>query len=255
MERRVLLAVILSMAVLYAYQAFLAPPPDTTKPTPQQQSQPSQPQNSSQPESTSAVVAPSPPAAAAPKATLGDATEREIVVETADVEAVLTNHGGRVTHWRLKHYADNEGKPVDLVPSGLPANQQTPFALIFDDPQLTSRINNALFHVSDGPRVDATNMPKTLVFEYQDQTGVRDQERVRFRTERLPGHVFGLGDAGRSRPATGGGVGTRPRRCGRRRRRGKLLHRELRPAATGHLPPGREGGSSGVYRGGQRTGA
>ena len=179
MERRVLLAVILSMAVLYAYQAFLAPP-DVTKPVAQQQSQPSQSQTSGQPPSTAAVSAPPTPAAAAPKAILSDATEREIVVETADVEAVLTNQGARVTHWRLKHYVDSEGKPVDLVPSGLPPAQQTPFALLFDDPQLTNRINTALFHASDGPRVDATGMAKTVVFEYQDQTGVRIRKEFVF---------------------------------------------------------------------------
>jgi YidC/Oxa1 family membrane protein insertase len=179
MERRVLLAVILSMAVLYAYQAFLAPPP--TEPvtnTPQQ----------SAPQGTGSATAASPSTSAtpatevtpAPEATLGDTTEREIVVETADVQAVLTNRGGRVTHWRLKHYVDAEGQPVDLVPSGVPASQPTPFALTLDDPQLTARINNALFRVSDGARVDATSSAKTLVFEYEDKTGVRVRKEFAF---------------------------------------------------------------------------
>jgi len=142
------------------------------------------------------------------------------VVETADVEAVLTNRGGRVTHWRLKHYRDSEGKPVDLVPSGLPGNQPTPFMLAFDDPQLTGRINNALFRVSGGQRIDATNAPQTLVFEYEDATGVRVRKEfvfeprdylVTFSTSATQGSRDlrpvvqwgpGLGDAGAS---SGGG--------------------------------------------------
>ena len=87
MERRVLLAVILSMAVLYAYQAFLAPPPPKT--TTASSPAPSSPGNAAQP--APAAAADVPAAVPAPRTTVGDATAREIVVETADVEAVLTN--------------------------------------------------------------------------------------------------------------------------------------------------------------------
>src|SRR3954463_5027609 len=127
MERRVLYAVILSMAVLYAYQAFLAPP---------------EPPKTSQ---QAAATAPTPPAGSgtaegvtatpAARAVLGDASERETVVETPDGQAVLTNRGGRVLHWRLKHYLDDQGKPVDLVPSVLPQNPPNPVAPAFGRPQ------------------------------------------------------------------------------------------------------------------------
>jgi YidC/Oxa1 family membrane protein insertase len=178
MERRLLLAVILSAAVLYGYQAFVAPPPDTAKTTQQQ----------GQPQTSGAATASAPqpvetlaPATPLPQAMVGDTNEREIVVETADVEAVLTNRGGRVTHWRLKKYMDSEGKPVDLVPSGLPGNQPTPFALKVDDEQLTSRINNALYRVTGGDRrVDATSAKQTIAFDYQDATGVRVRKEFEF---------------------------------------------------------------------------
>ena len=165
------------MAVLYAYQAFLVPPPEpVTSSAPH-----SSPQSTTAPQAPSSTTA-APPAAAAPmpEATLADTSEREIVVETADVQAVLTNRGGRVTHWRLKHYVDSNGELVDLVPSGVPADQPTPFALTFEDPQLTARINNALFRVSDGARVDATSTAKTLVFDYEDATGVRVRKEFVF---------------------------------------------------------------------------
>src|SRR5689334_839658 len=139
MERRVLLAVVLSMAVLYAYQTFLAPPPP--EPVKTAQSQPGKP--SPTPPSTAGAAAPAAqtaqaaPAAPVPQSLVGDASEREIVIETADVQAVLTNRGARILHWRLKHYLDEAGKPVDLVPSALPPNQPTPFSLVLEDQQLT----------------------------------------------------------------------------------------------------------------------
>ena len=58
-----------------------------------------------------------------PAAQVSDSAEREIVVQTATVEVVLTNRGGRVLHWRLKDYRDAKGNPVDLVPSDVPADQ------------------------------------------------------------------------------------------------------------------------------------
>jgi hypothetical protein len=38
-----------------------------------------------------------------------------------------------VVHWRLKDYRDDNGNPVDLVPSSVPADQLSPFALRLDD--------------------------------------------------------------------------------------------------------------------------
>ena len=121
MERRVLIAVFLSFLVLYVYQSFFVPPPP--------QNAPSQP-SASQPATTSpATPAASQPAETAPPAEApvalvgGESTEREITVDTNTVQAVLSNRGGRVIHWRLKDYAGDNGQPVDLVPSNVPADQ------------------------------------------------------------------------------------------------------------------------------------
>jgi YidC/Oxa1 family membrane protein insertase len=184
MERRVLIAVILSMAVLYAYQAFLAPPPDPAQKPAQSQSAPpaSSPPSSAPPPAT-AAPAPAPAAASRlPQALVAESGEREITVETADVQAVLTNRGARIVHWRLKGYLDDEGKPVDLVPSALPAGQLTPFALRFDDPQLTDRANSAIYRVSGdtAAKLNATAAAASLVFEYQDASGLHIRKEFRF---------------------------------------------------------------------------
>src|SRR5215213_9960524 len=107
MERRVLLAVILSFAVLYAYSTFFAPPP----PTPSSNAQkPAAATTPAEPGATPAATLPTEAAAApAPQAIVADAAEREIVVETQTVEAVFSNRGGRMLHWRLKEYRDDQG--------------------------------------------------------------------------------------------------------------------------------------------------
>ena len=219
MERRVLLAVILSMAVLYAYQAFLAPPEPKKAAQQQTAGKPPQGQAATSP-SSSTAAGPPPAQSPAPQALVGAPSETETVVETADVEAVLTNRGGRVIHWRLKHYLDDEGKPVDLVPSDLPPNQSTPFALSLQDAQLASRINDSLFRTSASSRVDASASAQTVAFEYQDASGVRVTKEfvfephdyvVRFSVSATQGDRDlrpavawgpGLGDAG---AAAGGG--------------------------------------------------
>jgi YidC/Oxa1 family membrane protein insertase len=193
MERRVLVAVFLSFLVLYAYQALLVPPPQPTEP----QAPPEAPAATPAPSSARQPVAdplPLPATGAAPEATpasspaapaavvLGDTTEREIVVETASVEATLSNKGGRILHWRLKNYRDSLGELIDLVPSDLPLDQPTPFSLRVDDGPTTERLNTALYRVSGAAagRVDATTSEAAVLFEFEDASGLRVRKELRF---------------------------------------------------------------------------
>jgi YidC/Oxa1 family membrane protein insertase len=182
MERRVLLAVILSFLVLYAYQALFVPPvPPASSPG----EAPAPP--AAQTPATPAPTAPAPDASAtAPRAlvptVIGENGEREIVVETATVVATLSNRGGRIVRWQLKQYRDMNGEPMDLVPSGLPPDQPTPFLLRVDDAGLTERLNAALYRVSgdSGGRVDAQANEATVSFEFEDAAGLRARKELRF---------------------------------------------------------------------------
>jgi YidC/Oxa1 family membrane protein insertase len=169
--------------VLYGYQSFIVPPP------------PAAPAESTgSPSSTStaptAAVAPSPAQApAAPRTedpvsatVLGDASGREITVETATILATLSNKGGRVIHWRLKDYQDSDGQPLDLVPSALPTDQPTPFSLRVDDEGITKRLNEALYQVTGAAagRVDVGAGGATVVFEFEDASGLHARKEFRF---------------------------------------------------------------------------
>ena len=183
MERRVFVAILLAAVVMYGWQALFVPPPPVKPAQTAAGSTPS-PSPITQPPAAAAPApsAPVAPAAPAPEAIVSEAGEREIVVETATVNAVFTNRGGRLLHWRLKDYRDTRGEPVDLVPSDLAATEMRPFSLVVDDAPLTARLNGVLYRVTGetGGRVDATGRPATLVFEYQDASGLRARKEFRF---------------------------------------------------------------------------
>jgi YidC/Oxa1 family membrane protein insertase len=179
MERRVLLAVVLSFLVLYAYQALFVPSPRPSQQIQQPASnEPVPPPAASSPPATTAPPEPDVPE---PNALTTEASERQIVVETATVQAVFTNRGGRVLRWRLKEYRDGNGEPLDLVASGLPDQEARPFSLQVDDERLTRRLNSALYRVSgdSGGRIDATSSAQTLVFEFEDAAGLRARKEFR----------------------------------------------------------------------------
>src|SRR5687768_57034 len=180
MERRIFIAILLAALVMYGWQVLFPPPvlPDRAA---TQQTQPA-PAASPAPAAPPAAAAPAPAApSAVPEAITSEAAEREIVVETATVQAVLTNRGGRLLHWRLKDYRDGAGDPVDLVPSNLPADQPKPFSLQVDDPQLTQRLNDAIYRVTGdvNGRVDAAQNG-TVTFEFQDASGLHARKEFRF---------------------------------------------------------------------------
>ena len=171
MERRVLLAVFLSFLVLYAYQALFVqpPPPDAAK---QQQAtgaasltttKPTTPASASSSPSSPAVVQTVAPAAPQPAAVITDAAERQITVETATVEAVISNRGTSLVSWKLKQYQNERGESLDLVPSNIPPDQPTPFSLRVDDAAITNRLNTAIYRSSGDAlgRVDATGDRKS----------------------------------------------------------------------------------------------
>ena len=177
MERRVFVAILLSFAVLYGYQALFVPPQKPKVDVVEPKEKPAQPAPQAAP-----TVVEQAPAEQEPAAQISDTAEREVVVETATSEVVLTNRGGQVLHWLLKDYRDAAGKPVDLVPSGVPPDQPRPFTLVVDDVAITRRLSAALYRVSGdaGGRVDATRQAATVSFEYANDAGLRVRKDFRF---------------------------------------------------------------------------
>lgn len=203
MEKRVLLAVFLSFLVLYAYQAIVpAPPPRPARsaqtgelppggaadaPPPAVAADPAR--QDTGPVLPGAVEEPATEESAAP--VLGEEQERTITIDTEAVTAVLTNRGGRILNWQLKHYRDRDGELVDLVPAELGPDVPRPFTLVADTPELSARLNDSLYRVTVNGEPAADRLqpdaPIDVVFEFEDARGL--VSRKHFRLEPT-GYVF-----------------------------------------------------------------
>jgi YidC/Oxa1 family membrane protein insertase len=182
MEKRVLLAVVLSFVVLYGYQVLFPP----AKPAPKgSQTSGSTPAAQTQASSASSTAtpavaeAPEPPAPSPDEGLLvGERAERDIVVENSSVHAVFSNRGGVLKSWTLKRYPDEHGRPLELVPqivNGAPR----PFTVVVDDAKVSAKLKSGLYK----PSADAVTVaasPETLTFEYRDSAGVSARKEFRF---------------------------------------------------------------------------
>lgn len=178
MERRTLVAIALSFLVLYGYQYFFVPREDQAPGnTPQGSGQVQEPVSGSRPqapEGAAAAPTPAAPVADGPAPLISGASsgDADAVIDTPTVRATFSNRGARLTHWQLKAYTDGNGRPVDLIPTDLPANQPSPFMLRVDDAALTQRINDAVYQQTG-------NGTQQLTFEFQDAAGLRVRKEFR----------------------------------------------------------------------------
>src|ERR1700736_3898954 len=172
METRVLLAIFLSFIVLDAYQALFVKPVPKPATAPGASTATPTPPTSAVPAAVPPPAVESEPAAATTaKPLVGDASERDVRVETREVIAVFTNRGARLKSWRLKHFLDQGKQPQELVEHDLPT-QPLPFTLRTTDDTLTATLNGALYATSGAPDATAASSPVDLRFEYRDSAGL-----------------------------------------------------------------------------------
>ncbi len=181
MEKRVLLAVILSFVVVVGYQALFPPPKPEPKPaavTPGS-APATTPQATSQ---TPTVQTPTaPPAEAQPAAApvVADTEERDVTFENDSVSAVFTTRGGALKSWRLKKYQDSDRKPLELVSSAVPPGTVRPLTLSVPEATVSATLAQALYKPST-TELRVTSAPATLIFEYQDASGLQARKEFAF---------------------------------------------------------------------------
>jgi YidC/Oxa1 family membrane protein insertase len=189
MEKRVLIAVVLSFIVLYGYQAMFPPPkpadPGTATGAPASQATPSAPVAASP--SAGAVPNPSAPPSSAPAQPTGapvvaDSEERDITVENQSVRAVFTTRGGALKSWRLKKYQGAAREPLELVPHTVPPGTPRPFTLSVPDAATSATLAQALFKPSAAELV-VTSAPASLAFDYQDASGLTARKEFLFKPD------------------------------------------------------------------------
>jgi YidC/Oxa1 family membrane protein insertase len=152
-EKRLLIAVALSLLVLTAYQLLFAPPPQPRpSPAPAAAVAPSPPAPSPSlvPGPRSGPASPA-PAAVAPQ--VADDKERRVEVQTPDVAVAFSNRGARLLSWRLLHFADPRGRPEEMVQSVVGGPR--PLDLETGDTAVDARLKEALFK----PSVESITLP------------------------------------------------------------------------------------------------
>jgi YidC/Oxa1 family membrane protein insertase len=110
---------------------------------------------------------------------VADSQAREVVVESEFVRAVFSNRGATLVSWQIKGYTDETGDAVELIPTEAPPGTSAPLSLRVPDAGITARLEEALFR----PSVDRLQLggdPATLVFEYEDSSGLRARKSFTF---------------------------------------------------------------------------
>ncbi len=201
MEKRVLLAISLSFLVLFAYQMFVpkpAPKPGAVRPgvaagaanagttgssSAQTAGQTGSGSGSTGSQNGIALEQDSPKAAATDaNAHIADTAEREIVVDTNHVHAVFSNRGAVLKAWTLKHYLDDQGKPIDILPALTSKPDQRPFAVSVPDNGVTQEIQTALYKPS-ATSLQLGDTSQKLRFDYEDSNGVAVHKEFEFQPD------------------------------------------------------------------------
>ncbi|MBP1609101.1 MAG: yidC [Acidobacteria bacterium] len=153
MEKRALIAIALSVLILFAfryYQDRRAAELAKQRP-PTQQSQ-----ATATPAAPEVKVSPTPEQPSVekkevPAAQPGDtnAAQQQVVIDGASYRAVLDNRGAVITSWQLKDYKSSRGAQFEMIAATHDAELR-PFlgSLIFDDAKLASLANGEFYEVS-----------------------------------------------------------------------------------------------------------
>ncbi|HEY3131532.1 MAG TPA: membrane protein insertase YidC [Acidobacteriota bacterium] len=179
MEKRLLVAVVLSMAILLVTQYLL-----------QKLYPPVRPQRAAPAISVPANPAPAaklqPPAPEPGPLPQTSGTRRDLVIENDDYRAVVNTQGAVLKSFELKRYQSKSGNALELIPQKFPPDVAAPLALeVPRDPAIGQRVNQGVFEarIAGGPAQDHLVPPISLSFEYRDAQ-LQVQKSLKFYADR-----------------------------------------------------------------------
>jgi len=170
MDKKTLLAVVLSVMVLFTYQTFFAPKKPVTAPKAAPAGESVNKNGSPSP-----VQEQNPTLKAELTATPSDIKEKEITVNTRLYQAVFTTKGGTLKSFRLKNYRKTQAKDAELIElvhvmKGMPG----PLAVSFPESDIAAPAD--AMYEAETTDLDLIKMPKqnrlTLSRTYPSQMKV-----------------------------------------------------------------------------------
>ncbi len=159
MEKRLLLAMVLSMAILFLVPYFTrAPAPPPTREPVVEAEEPVRP-------AASRIEAEGTPEAGEIPATR--ASRQVIEVESENLVLRFSNAGGVLLSAQLKSYRTEDGLPLEIIPQQLPEPMRQTFGIRTGDEELDKRLMGAVYEVSGviGNRIRA---PAEIILRYRD---------------------------------------------------------------------------------------
>jgi YidC/Oxa1 family membrane protein insertase len=205
MEKRLILAIVLSFLVLFGYQALFnkANKPALKPPVPTEAAPVSPVPGTGGQAPVEAKPAPAEPqpAPAPIQAPVAGAAETDVVVDTSLYRAVWSSKGGVLKSWVLKEHmtsARSNGlsrffdklfgrrvrkeppQPLELVPAQAAEIGRFPFSLGLDDTALAGQLNSSVFAASTAALDLADGAGGELRFAFSDGSSVQAEKTFRF---------------------------------------------------------------------------
>lgn len=187
MEKRVLLAVILSLVILIVYHQYFSPPPPKAPPEKPVQGKtlPSGQgkETVGEPISSLTKTGEKLPPAGAPPAIKTEAG-KEVTIDTPLYSAVFNTRGARMTGWKVKKYMDKIGegaRPINLAREAL--GDGSPFGLEITEANFPFP-SEPLYQVStESLKLDRRHSQGEVVFSWNSPEGLKIMQKLIFHAE------------------------------------------------------------------------
>ncbi len=184
MEKRIILFLVISLAIILGYDVLLKELGLLPEPAPVEEPQTLQPNGQkSQRESVTPDSSKDSGTASEPRDLVRTAEEALEKVETALYQASISDRGAQIRSWKLKHYLTqdtDEPEPIEFVyPEG---HFPGPLSVQTSDPAVTKLLKNALYEVNRDFEVLSAGTPTgTLTYSFRDhETGIAVKKELTF---------------------------------------------------------------------------
>jgi YidC/Oxa1 family membrane protein insertase len=189
MEKRLIIAIVLSFLVLMGYQYFFVKPnkpavpaaaPTAAAPVSPVPGTAAEPRPGAKAAAAESKPAPVQAAPAPSQGAVAGKAETEVVVETSLYRAVWSSKGGVLKRWTLKKHANTAKEPLELVPALADEIGRYPFSLGLDDAELAGSLNTSLFEASTASLDLPDGASGELRFVFSDGASVQAEKIFRF---------------------------------------------------------------------------
>lgn len=201
MEKRVIVFLLLSLAIIFGYEYVLKelgvlPEPSSTVESPAVP--PTESSSSSSPSSASPTDAasgnpggePSSPTGAVKETRASGMEGAPAVADTVEVDtdlyhAKFTTRGAVMTGWELKRYRGNQDQPAPVQLVKQDSKFPGPLAVMSDDPAISTALGEGFYRVEkDFTSLDQAHPEGHLTFSYENaERGVRLEKRLTFHAD------------------------------------------------------------------------